>query len=464
MREVAFSKAMLAGALIFLAAAFALYVKSVDGPSPAERGVIKEIAFAEAAYDGIGAELDVFAAKAAAAESDESLAGAGEEFERNLAALVSNLRLQAQIAGVGQNANEVRTATGVNAKSTIERAEDLALNLVNQSGLLAGAGQRTAAVTNAMQKAFEESRQRQATALGGMLKENSSPQDAKRMAETLGAAWKEVGKTVSLGDDAAKKALRQAEKEEKKAAADVRMQAKNAAPGKTAKTSFGASAKVAAELAAKAQSRTAQTGAAAQTPSPPSTSPLPQASASQGATDASLKLDVVDEVLMAYRDRHMPDDGDSPSEVWNKMRWMLKMGFDSRALDCLDGYRSACLAESGEDELDDATKLITDSTEKFIREMRELDVDGGVMVASIIDKDAAEADEASGRECYRVGDIITCVGTNVCNTVDELTAHYAEGEPVKLYYLQETGALTNMVQEASGQNLEATYQFKEISK
>ncbi len=464
MRDVAFSKAMLAGALIFLAAAFAFYVESGDGPSPTERRVMKEMAFAGTAYDGIGAELDAFAAKAAAAESDESLAGAGEEFERNLAALVSNLRLQAQIAGVGQNANEVRTATGVNAKSTIERAEDLALNLVNQSGLLTGAGQRTAAVTNAMQKAFEESRRRQAAALGGMLKENSSPQDAKRMAETLGAEWKEVGKTVALGDDAAKKALRQAEKEEKKAAADVRMQAKGAAPGKTAKTSFGASAKAAAELAAKAQARAAQTGAAVQTPPTPATTPLPQASGPQGATDASLKLDVVDEVLIAYRDRHMPADGDSPGEVWNKMRWMLKMGFDSRALDCLDGYRSACLAESGEDELDDATKIMADSTEKFIKEMRELEVDGGVMVASIIDKDAAEADEAGGRECYRVGDIITCVGTNVCNTVDELTAHYAEGEPVKLYYLQETGALTNMVQEASGQDLEATYQFREISK
>ena len=181
--------------------------------------------------------------------------------------------------------------------------------------------------------------------------------------------------------------------------------------------------------------------------------------------DTALKLDVVDEVLMAYRDKHMPNDDDSPPEIWDKMRWMLKMGFDGRALDCLDDYRDACLAESGENELDFFTSQIVDSAEKFIKEMRDLKVSGGVMVSSVIEEDVAASDAARGLESYEVGDIITSIGTNDCCSVDELMNNYSEGEPIQLFHLYDKeGSLTKITQKASGQDLGKTYKFKEISK
>lgn len=479
MKEAKLSKCLLIAAIVFLAGALVLYSQSGGNLSEAGKNVLKEIAFARTAYEAMDTEIAAFARKAVTSQNAEVLAAAKAEFERNLASIVDGLRLQAKLVGVGQNANEVRSITGVNAKSTVERAEDLARKLTIQSGMLLDSKsssvdhQRAAIVTNAMQKSFNDSRQRQATALAGMLKENVDPKLAKRITDELPATWKDLGKAVSLDDDAAKKALKKAEKEEKKVADETRRQVEASASGNPAKSPQEAEAQ--SERAAMAQEMQSQAdrGIAASLQAGmamPPPSQLSQAtylrpsSLSQDADDTSLKIDVVDEVLMAYRDRHMPNDGDSSTEIWNKMRWMLKMGFDSRALDCLDGYRSACLAESGAEELDDFTRMMTDSAEKFIKEMRDLEVSGGVMVSSIIKKDVAAADEASGRESYHIGDIITSIGTNACCSVDELSAHYAEGEPVQLYYLQESGVLTNMMQEASGQDLWKTYQFREISK
>ena len=477
MKEAKLSKSLLIAAIVFLAGALVLYSRSGGNISDTGKHVLKEIEFARAAYAAMDSEIAALARKAVTSQTTEILAEARMEFERNLASIVDGLRVQAKFVGVGQNANEVRTITGVNAKSTVERAEDLARKLTMQSGMLLDAGsssvnhQRAALVTNALQKSFNDSKQRQATALAGMLKENVDPKLAKRITDKLPDTWKDLGKAVSLDDDAAKKALKKAEKEEKKVADETRRQMEASASGNAAKSPPEGAAAAQSGRAAMAQSQTAtgaaslQAGMAMPLPSQLSPAAYPQQSSlSQDAGDTSLKLDVVDEVLMAYRDRHMPNDGDSSTEIWNKMRWMLKMGFDGRALDCLDGYRSACLAESGAEELDDLTRVMTDSAEKFIKGMRDLEVSGGVMVSSIIKQDVAAADEANGRESYHIGDIITSIGTNACCSVDALTAHYAEGEPVQLYYLQETGVLTNMMQEASGQDLGKTYQFKEISK
>lgn len=450
-------------ALAFCGCGFTFHHWRKSQPLPAPVvNALTEMRMAQTAYDSMGVQLDSLVGKVAAADSEPQVTAARAEFCLGITNMVESLKRQADLIGAGRTSTEIESLTGVKAKSTVERAEALSKMLVKQSEELAGKGGNSdpkgfSSVTNKMTGTFNESKKRQENAIAGMLKKNVDDKTIEALAESLPSKWKRIGSQASLSEEKVKQSLEKSEDKEKKAATAARKLFRFV-PESESQPSAPAPLQ---PLTVTLSSPSVIADDGVKPSGPPSAQSLIQEMFSSEFLKAE---EVWDNVLMAYRDMHLPQNGDSASAIWSKMGWMIRMGFDSKALDCLDGYRLACKAESEDNELDESTRQLTDSAEQFIREMRDLNVSGGVMVASVLDGDDVSDDGSEEQEKYRVGDIITSVGTNACQTVAELKANYVVGETVESYSLEPDGVLVQRIQEATGRGLDKVDELKEISK